>query len=105
MTPYQADLIELAGYMERGENLQWTPAAEGASVPAGTLVRSNGTRWTQAAEGPATIPAASAQAEPTQTKPIPSEPVQAEPAQAQPASADTDQPNGTDTAASLPPAA
>lgn len=110
MAPYRAELIELTGYMDRGEHLQWTPAAEGASVPAGTLVRSNGARWTQAADGPATIPAASAQAEPAQTEPIPSEPVQAEPAQAvpaqaEPASAETDQPNGAETTASLPPAA
>jgi len=110
MTPYRADLIELAGYMERGEHLQWTPAAEGASVPAGTLLRSDGSRWTQAAEGPATIPAASAQAEPAQTEPIPSEPaqaepVQAEPVQAEPASAEAAQPNGAETAESLPPAA
>ncbi|MGE4442414.1 MAG: hypothetical protein AB7D27_13140 [Desulfomicrobium sp.] len=105
MAPYRAELIELAGYMDRGEHLQWTPAAEGASVPAGTLVRSNGARWTQAADGPATIPAASAQAEPAQTEPIPSEPVQAVPVQAEPASAETDHPNGAETTASLPPAA
>jgi len=105
MIPYRADLAELAGYMERGEHLQWTPAAEGASVPAGTLVRSGGTRWTQAADGPATIPAASAQAEPVQTESMPPEPNPAEPAQAQTASAESVPSNGTDTASSLPPAA
>lgn len=115
MTPYRAELIELTGYMERSEHLQWTPAAEGTSVSAGTLVRSGGTRWTQASDGPATIPAASALTEPVQTEPIPSEPnqaapVQAEPVQAEPvqagtASAEPAPLNGTDTAVSLPPAA
>ena len=90
MAPYRTELIELAGYMERGEHLQWTPAAEGASVPAGTLVRSDSTRWTQAADGPATIPAA---------------PAQAAPVQGESASAESPQPNETDTKASLPPAA
>jgi hypothetical protein len=90
MAAYRADLIELAGYMERGEHLQWSPAAEGASVPAGTLVRSGGARWTQTAEGPVTIPA---------------EPAQVEPVQAVTGSDEPAQSNETNTAASLPPSA
>lgn len=93
MAPYRADLIELAAYMERGEHLQWTPAAEGASVPAGTLMRNGDTRWTQAADGPATVPAASAPAEPSQSAQVSSEPDRAELAPS----------NGTDAAAFLAP--
>lgn len=105
MVQYRTDLIELAGYMERGEHLQWAPAGEGTSVSAGTLVRSGGMRWTQVADGPATIPAASVQAGPVQTEPSPSGQNQADTLQTETASAEPAPSDGTDTAASLPPTA
>jgi hypothetical protein len=79
------ELKKLAQFMEGGEHLDWTPAPEGASMPAGTLVRSGGVRWTQTADGPVEAPGATAQAEPVQAEPVqaePVEPVQAEPVQA-----------------------
>lgn len=98
-------LKKLAQFMEGGEHLDWTPAPEGASVPAGTLLRSGGERWTQTADGPAAAPGATAQAEPVQTEPAQTEPVQAEPLQAEPAQAEPAQDGGGQVAASLPPAA
>jgi hypothetical protein len=94
------ELKKLAQFMEGGEHLDWTPAPEGASMPAGTLVRSGGVRWTQAADGPVAAPGATAQAEPVQPEPVQAEPAQPEPVQAEPV-----QDAGAQVAASLPPAA
>jgi hypothetical protein len=56
LAQYGAELTELAGFMEGGEHLDWTPPAPGVSVPAGTLVRSAGVRWAQESDGPVAVP-------------------------------------------------
>lgn len=71
----------LAGFMEGGEHLEWTPAPAGTTVPAGTLMRSGGARWTQASDGLVAVPAETVPAEPVQTM-APDTPAQEQPAEA-----------------------
>lgn len=41
----------LAGFMEGGEHLEWSPVQDAASLPEGALVRQEGKRWTVASGG------------------------------------------------------
>lgn len=48
LVPHLDGLKELAGFMEGGEHLEWSPVQDVASLPEGALVRQDGKRWTRA---------------------------------------------------------
>lgn len=47
-------LTELAFFIEQGEHLEWTAAADETKLPAGALVRKSGQRWVHGSAQPAT---------------------------------------------------
>jgi hypothetical protein len=75
------ELKRLAGSMDEGEHLDWSPVQDQSSLPEGALVRQEGTRWTHAPGAPVATATASPQPLPAvppsapMPEPAPSSPV------------------------------